>query len=152
MSLVTPLVTYNYIKINGVDVALSATGRVSFTAPYNKIDIKFTTPTNCSLRAFEVRITEEENLFDVGVGELAYWDTNLPANTQYSFSIPVNATLFKHGNKLYRVSLYAKSAIDGSWDVTYLFFTTNNELFTPSGSSGLEVLTTRDAPIYPNNN
>ena len=71
MSLTTPLVNYDSIKINGIDVALSSTGRVSFTDPYNKIDIKFT-PTNCSLSYFEVRITEEEDLFDIEVGELAY--------------------------------------------------------------------------------
>ena len=67
----TPLVRYDSIKINNIDVALSSEGRASFTAPYNRIDIKFT-PTNCSLSYYEVRITEEEDECDIGVGNLAY--------------------------------------------------------------------------------
>lgn len=53
----TPLVRYDSIKIGTIDVALSSEGRVSFNAPYNRVDVRFT-PTNCSLSNYEVRITE----------------------------------------------------------------------------------------------
>jgi len=144
----TPLVRYDSIKIGTIDVALSSEGRVSFNAPYNRVDIRFT-PTNCSLSYYEVRITGVNDPYDIEVGNLAYWNTNIAANATHSFSFPVNSTLFDAGDGTYRVSLYAKSAVDGSWDVAYLLFTVGNEQFVPADADGFEVLTTRTAP---NNN
>jgi hypothetical protein len=60
----------------------------------------------------------------------------------------VNSTNFAHGNTTYRVGMYARSASDGSWDVSYLFFTVGNGQFTLSDGSGFAVLTTRDTPNH----
>ena len=118
----TPLVRYDSIKIGTVDVALSSEGRVSFNAPYNRVDIKFT-PTNCSLSYYEVRITRDDSStpYDIGVGTLASWSSNLELNKQHSFSIPVtkdvngtSSSLFPTENVKYRISMYAKSSVDGS--------------------------------------
>lgn len=146
----TPLVRYDSIKIGTIDVALSSDGRVSFNAPYNRVDVRFT-PTNCSLSNYEVRITEATADWDIGVGNLAYWNTNIAANVQHSFYFPINSTLFNAGDGTYRVGLYAKSSVDGSWDVSYIFCTINGadiEQFTLSDGSTFDVLTTRDAPNY----
>lgn len=145
MSLVTPLVSYDTIKINGVDISLSSKCRASFIAPYNKINIEMT-PTNCSLSYFEVRVTGSEESYDIGVGANAYWTTNIAANLTHTFTIEINSTNFSLGDRDYRISLYAKSALDGSWDVTYLFFTVDGEEFILADDSSFNVLTTRDIP------
>jgi hypothetical protein len=145
MSLVTPLVSYDAIKINGVDISLSSKCRASFIAPYNKINIEMT-PTNCSLSYFEVRVTESEESYDIGVGANAYWTTNIAANSTHTFTIEINSTNFSLGDGDYRISLYAKSALDDSWDVTYLFFTVGGEEFTLADGSSFEVLTQRAVP------
>ena len=47
--------------------------------------------------------------------------------------------------------MYAKSAVDGSWDVAYIFFVAGSgadEQFVPASSSGLEVITTRTEPTH----
>ena len=146
MSLVTPLVSYDSIKIHNVDVLLSSTGRVSFQSPYNKINVKMT-PTNCSLSYFEVRVTGSEEEYDIGKGVKAYWTTNIAANASHEFTIDVNSSNFMLGDGTYRISLYAKSALDDSWDVTYLFFTVSGEQFILADGNAFGVLTTKDAPI-----
>lgn len=147
MALITPLIRYDSIKIANADIMLSSTTKVSFKAPYNRVDVKFT-PTNGSIEYYEVRINQETDTWDIGSGTLVYWSTNIAGNTQHSFSIDVNSTNFAYGNTTYRVGLYAKSASDGSWDVSYLFFTVSDGYFTLSDGSGFAVLTTRDAPSH----
>ena len=147
MALTTPLLRYDSIKIATIDIALSSTTKVSFKSPYNKIDIKFT-PTNGSIEYYEVRINQETDTWDIGSGVLAYWSTNIAGNVQHSFSIDVNSTNFAYGNTTYRVGMYARSASDGSWDVSYLFFTVGNGQFTLSDGSRFAVLTTRDTPNH----
>ena len=144
MNLVTPLVNYTSIQINNIDIALSSTARVSFTPPYNRIDITFV-PTNCSLSYYEVRVTEattEE--WDIDKGVQVYWDANVAANSSHSFSINVNSTNFSAGDTTYRVGLYARSSVDNSWDITYIFFTLTDGDFTLSDGSTFNVLTDRD--------
>jgi hypothetical protein len=58
MALITPLISYDSIKVADVDILLSSLTRVSFNSPYNRIDIKFT-PRNGSIEYYEVRITRE---------------------------------------------------------------------------------------------
>lgn len=141
----TPIVIYKSIKVASNDIALSGKGKVSFIAPYNKVDI-IMYPTNCSLSYYEVRITKEDENFDIGVGQLAYYATNIPNQNDYSYSISVNSTNFSKGDGVYRLGLYAKSSIDESWDVTYLFFTVSGSKFVPSDADGFTVLTTQAAP------
>lgn len=145
MSLVTPLVNYESIKIHNTDILLSSECRASFTSPYNKISITMT-PTNCSLSFYEVRVTGSEEEYDIGKGSRAYWSTNIAANVSYTFTIDIAPENFTLGDGTYRISLYAKSALDDSWDVTYLFFTVGGEEFTLADGSSFEVLTQRAIP------
>lgn len=150
MLLESPLVNYNQISINGVPINLGTDScRASFQAPFNKIDVSLT-PTNCSLSYYEVRVTRAEDPYDIEVGSLAYWNTNIELNKIHSFSINITPEVFKlnEGEKIatFRISLYAKSSIDGSWDVSYLFFTFDQMNFIVSDGSDFSVLTDRDAP------
>lgn len=139
-----PNIQYNSIKIitsfNGIQnsqtVSLNSTYSISLSST---LQIKMT-PTNTSLSRYEVRVTKLNDNYDIGVGNLAYFATNLSANTEHTININVTNSIFNQGNVAYRVSLYAQSAVDGSWDVTYLFFTSGNDKFIPSGSDGLETL------------
>lgn len=145
MALVSPLVTYNSIKINNVDVLLDGNCRASFNSPFNKINVTMT-PTNCSLSYYEVRVTGIDDPYDIEVGNLAYWTASVAQNKTHSFTININETLFNKGNGVYRISLYAKSAIDGSWDTSYLLFTVDNNQFVLADGTTFSVLTTREAP------
>jgi hypothetical protein len=145
MELSTPNVEYTALKIAGKDILLSSSCRASFKSPFNRIDVTLK-PKNASISYYEVRITSADDVADIGVGTLASWSANIPANTEYQFSIDINETNFTHGDGAYRISFYAKSALDGSWDVSYLFFTIDQSYFTLSDGSIFAVLTDRDAP------
>lgn len=150
MLLESPLVSYNSISVNGTSILMdSSTCRVSFEPPFNKIEVSMT-PTNCSLSYFEVRVTRVDDPYDIEVGELAYWNSNIALNKTHSFSINVTKDTFKLNENektaVFRLSFYAKSSIDGSWDVSYLVFTLDNFYICCSDGSSLEVLTTREAP------
>lgn len=141
----TPNVEYISIKIANTDILLSSSCRASFKAPYNKVDIQMK-PTTASLSYYEVRVTKADEVADIGVGTLVYWDANVSANAIKQFSIDINSANFSKGDGAYRISFYAKSAIDGSWDVSYLFFTLDDIQFTLADGSSFAVLTTQDAP------
>lgn len=145
MEHITPNVEYLSIKIADRDILLSSCCRASYESPYNKIDVQIQ-PTNASLSYYEVRVTKADEAFDIGVGTLAYWDANIAANQIKTFSIDINKDNFPEGNITYRISFYAKSAIDGSWDVSYLFFSSDGLQFVLSDGSSFAVLTDRDAP------
>lgn len=141
----TPIVDYLSIKIANTDILLSTTCRASFKPPYNKIEVQIK-PTATSLSYYEVRVTKADEVADIGVGKLAYWDANISANAVKTFSIEINSTNFSYGDTTYRLSFYAKSAIDGSWDVSYLYFTFDDIQFILSDESEFAVLTDREAP------
>ena len=75
-------------------------------------------------------------------GVITFGDTY---NSQVIY-IAINNTNFAYGDGAYRISFYAKNAIDGSWDVSYLFFTLDQMNFTLSDGSSFAVLTDRAAP------
>jgi hypothetical protein len=141
----TPVVDYLSIKIADTDILLSTTCRASFKPPYNKIEVQIK-PIATSLSYYEVRVTKADEVADIGVGKLAYWDANISANAVKTFSIEINSTNFSYGDTTYRLSFYAKSAIDGSWDVSYLYFTFDDIQFILSDESEFAVLTDREAP------
>ena len=145
MEHVTPIVDYLSIKIANTDVLLSSICRASFKPPYNKIDVQIK-PMTTSLSYYEVRITQADEVADIGLGTLAYWDANIRADEIKTFSIDINTTNFSHGDNTYRISFYAKSAVDGSWDVSYLYFSVEDIQFVLSDGSEFAVLTTRDIP------
>lgn len=141
----TPLVDYLSIKIANTDILLSSTCRASFKPPYNEIEVQLK-PTTASLSYYEVRVTKADEVADIGVGKLAYWDANISANEIKNFSIEINNTNFSYGDTTYRISFYAKSAVDGSWDVSYLYFTFDDMQFMLSDGSEFAVLTDIAAP------
>lgn len=149
----TPNLEYLSIKLAGNEIALSSSCIASFKPPYNQIDIKLK-PTNTELSYYEVRITGADESYDIGVGtraeliqdgESVTWLANMPMNAICAYSLPINSTNFKQGDGTYRISFYAKSASDGSWDVSYLYFTLD-QYFTLSDGSTFAVLTDQSAP------
>ena len=143
-----PNVTYSSIKLiytsdveHTVDMSLSSTYRASFAG---NARIEITYKSNISLSKFLVRVTPDElytiDEYDIDKGKLAYWDSNVTGNKEHTFQFPINPDYFVKGAATYRISLYAQSSIDYSWDVTYLFITSNNLLFVPKNSDALEVL------------
>jgi hypothetical protein len=145
MRLETPLIEYTSIKLNGTEVELNGIARVSFSSPYNKIDITFQ-PTNTSLSYYEVRVTEDSESYDIGIGNRAYATTSIPLNTPHTFSLNVTPDIFDKGDSVYRISLYAKSALDGSWDIAYLFITLNDGYFQLADGSLFNVVAINDIP------
>lgn len=152
MELNTPNVEYLSIKIAGKDILLASSCKASFKPPFNRIDVQIQ-PKNTALSYYEVRITKADAEADIGIGVLPKdpdgikcWCANIPQNKPYQFSIAINEENFIHGDGAYRISFYAKSALDGSWDVSYLFFTLDQTYFTLSDGSVFAVLTDRDAP------
>ena len=145
MELTTPNVEYISLSIAGKNILLASSCRASFKPPFNKIDVKIQ-PKNTSLSYYEVRITKADEEWDIGVGKVAYWEANISSNTPHQYSIDINSTNFTKGDGAYRISFYAKSALDGSWDVSYLFFTLDQTYFTLADGSTFEVLTTQSAP------
>lgn len=145
MELTTPNVEYISLSIAGKNILLASSCRASFKPPFNKIDVKIQ-PKNTSLSYYEVRITKADEEWDIGVGTLAYWEANVSSNVPHQYSIDINSTNFAKGDGAYRISFYAKSALDGSWDVSYLFFTLDQTYFTLADGSTFEVLTTKSAP------
>ena len=152
MELTTPNVEYSSLSIAGKEILLSSSCRASFKPPFNRIDVTIK-PKNTSLSYYEVRITKADEDWDIGIGVLPKdpdgiecWCASIPQNKHYQFSIAINEENFIHGDGAYRISFYAKSATDGSWDVSYLFFTLDQTYFTLSDGSIFSVLTDEEAP------
>lgn len=145
----SPLVNYKSILINDKQISIGSEVKASYSSPFNKINVVFT-PTNCSLSYYEVRVTRWEEEYDIGLGNRAYWNTNIELNKDHSFYIEITPDTFvlKEGetSATFRVSLYAKSSIDGSWDVSYFVFTLDGYQIYLQNGEALGVLTTREAP------
>ena len=152
MLLETRLLQYNSVQINGIDVETNS--KASYQSPFNKIDVEMT-PTTGSLSYYEVRVTSVDDPYDIGVGALPKQDTGndafwigLAGNKSHKFSIMIQPESFVleagQTSKTFRLSFYAKSAIDGSWDMTYFVFTLDNESLILSDGSFLKVLTTQE--------
>lgn len=121
---------------------LGETFHASYNAGYNSIEVRFI--SDLSLNYYEARVTKEGEDYDVGVGALAFEHIgSWAANTEHSYTITVDNTLFPNPGT-YRISLYAREALENTWDVTYLFITSeadgSNLVFQPVGAEGLEVL------------
>ncbi len=149
----TSLVRYDSIELNNTEVALDGAYKVSFSPPYNKINLTFSL-VESSLSYYEVRVTREADPYDIGVGTLARTPSgeaialsNLALNKSHTITIAICPETFNSGDGDYRVSLYAKSALDGMWDVTYLLFTLKDSCYLQtSDGSILGVGTSQDIP------
>ena len=67
MLLQTRLLDYKDPIINGVSIQENNSCKVSYTSPFNKIDIEGT-PIEGSLGRYEVRVTGIDDPYDIGVG------------------------------------------------------------------------------------
>lgn len=136
-----PIMEYN-LSINGQSIIVNDTSsiRASFNPPYNVISGTFKS-TNISLSRFEVRVTAADADYDIDLGTRPYYIvSNISANSVHKFSFEINKENFNLGNINYRISLYARSALDGTWDVTNILFDLNDLLLVPSDNyTGLEV-------------
>lgn len=139
-------ITLTYVSdtTHTIDVGLSGTCRATI-GTHNYFTISFI--PNVSLTYYEVRITKASDDYDIGVGTRAYSAENLPANKAHTFNIALNADNFSAGATSYRISLYAKNQRDYSWDVSYLFFTTDGLQFIVQTDEAFESLTAVDKPV-----
>lgn len=152
-----------------LDVSISPVEHsiVSFQSGHNSIVITYT--SDVSLIYEEVRITknpvingsttgsgttgsattssEPDMGYDIGVGVLAHYTSgSIAANTQQTINVTVNATNFSEGNGDYTVSLYVKSAVDGSWNEYHFFITVDDEDFVTYSYDDLMVITDQSIP------
>ena len=143
MGYTIPDVNYNInvanLKLNTAEaVTVGSMCKVS----YNHKIIVNLTPVNCSLDQFDIRATLSENPWDIDQGKLLSRATNLRQNLTHTCEFLINPENFPEMGE-YRIGLYARNALDNSWDVTYLFFTLSEQFILADGSS-FEVLTTRE--------
>lgn len=112
--------------------------RASYQNGHNQIQVRF--KSDISLNFYEARVTKINEDYDIGVGGLAYqWAGSLAANVEHSYTISVSPELFPEDGT-YRISLYAREALENTWDVTYLFITAEGQIFKPVDADGLEVI------------
>jgi hypothetical protein len=142
MGYTIPDVSYNIsvanLKFNTTEaVTVGSLCKVSYN---HKITIKVT-PNNCGLGQFDIRVTGSDDPWDIDQGKLLNRATNLSKNSSYNCEFFINQENFPTAGD-YRIGLYARNALDDSWDVTYLFFTLSEQFILADGSS-FEVLTTR---------
>ena len=110
-----PIMEYE-LSINGQNIIVNNTEpiRASFNPPYNRISGTYKS-TNISLSRFEIRITAADDDFDIDLGTRPYYvAANISANSVHEFSFEINEENFNLGNINYRISLYARSALDGT--------------------------------------
>ena len=153
MSYTVPDVSYNIYAINTnprvAKIALVMTPTVGSTCKVS-YDYKITievTPNNCSLSQFDIRATGSDASWDIDQGKLLNRITNLSKNSSRSCEFLINRENFPTAGD-YRIGLYARNALDDSWDVTYLFFTlaeqSGTEQFILADGTPFEVITTRN--------
>lgn len=118
----TSLVRYTSVRLGANEIDFGGSYRASFSPPYNQLTITFETYPNHSLSYYEVRVTQESEGYDIGNGKLVYSASPVAASRAHTFSISISNETFSKGDGTYWVSFYAKSAIDGTWDVTHLLF------------------------------
>jgi len=141
-----PQVDYKALTVNGVNYLTSNAVKVSFVPPYNTVSITFR--PNVLLNRYIVNATYGDAAYDIDVGKRLVAApggsiTSIPSTQDTTVSFEVNSTNFDQGDGLYRISLYAQSAVDYSWDVSYILLTVSNDTFVPSDGGTFEVLTTK---------
>jgi hypothetical protein len=150
--------------INGVKISQDVGCIASYISPFNKIDVKLTL-ADYAVSYCEVRVTEVDADYDIGVGKLplktlpanqsasldyAVW-LSLRANHTHDLSFyitPEGFPMTELGRKTFRVSIYAKNELDGSWNVSYLVFTLDGTQLILEDGIALSVLTTREVPTH----
>ena len=107
---------------------------VDFNIDRNKIGandfltVRFTTDIDTG--AFEARATLVGEPFGVGIGLLVGAFSTTPAGVERVFEI--YDTELTKGDGEYRISLFAQSAADGTWNDNHHFWTSDGEPFYTS--------------------
>ena len=141
-----PELTYKALTVNGTNYISSNSLKVSFTPPYNKVFITFR--PNVLLNRFIVNATFENEPYDIDVGKRLVAApggsvTSISENKDTTVSFTVDAENFSKGDGLYRIGMYAQSALDYSWDVSYILLTVTGDVFLPSDATSFDGLTTK---------
>ena len=130
-------------------IPLSVGGTVhrSFSEHFNSIHITFN--SNISLNKYEVRATEipadkdplvQKQSYGVGEGTLLFNEYgSIQAGVDFTFTISINGKVFDP-TKSYRIGLYARSALDNTWDATELFMTTSGLFLVKPDGTWFETL------------
>lgn len=147
--------------INNQPINTEAGCVASYNPGFNKIDIKLSL-TDIAISYCEVRVTDINDDYDIGVGNLplktlygsgssadAFW-LGLAANTTHNLTFYITPERFpllegQHA-RTFRIAFYAKNELDGSWNVSYLVFTLDGSQLVLQDGTALGVLTTKDFP------
>lgn len=125
------------------EAELSGTVRVSFNSGFNTISYSIT-PDETILK-YVVRVTKDNEDYDVNTGNLLHYSTNISPNKATNIVLTVDNTVFTKGDGIYRISMYAWNGV--VWDYTCLFICSDG-MFVPADSDGLEVYSDSELTNY----
>ena len=117
------------------EAELSGAVRVSFNSNFNTITYSVT-PDETILK-YIVRVTKDNEDYDVDTGNILYYSTNISPNKATNIVLTVDRSTFDKGDGLYRISMYAWNGV--MWDHTYLFVCFDGLVFKPADSDVFEV-------------
>ena len=135
---IVPTLTFSFV-LNGIAVNLQGNtpqeiGKISYVSGYDQLLIRYT--SDMSLQYIEARITADGTDYGIGIGTLVdYSSGSISANTQHTLTLNSSSTIFTSGDGVYRLSIYAKNSIDGTWNQTHFFITASDEVFMAGGVS-----------------
>lgn len=125
------------------EAGLSGAVRVSFNSGFNTISYSIT-PDETILK-YVVRVTKDNEDYDVDTGNLLHYSTNISPNKATDIVLTVDNSTFNKGDGIYRISMYAWNGV--MWDHTYLFVCFDGLVFKPANSDGFEVYSNKDITL-----
>ena len=125
------------------EAGLSGAVRVSFNSGFNTISYSIT-PDETILK-YVVRVTKDNENYDVDTGNLLHYSTNISPNKATNIVLTVDNSTFSKGDGVYRISMYAWNGV--MWDLTYLFVCFDGLAFKPADSDGFEVYSNKDVAL-----
>lgn len=87
------------------EAELSGAVRVSFNPNFNTITYSVT-PDETILK-YIVRVTKDNEDYDVDTGNILYYSTNISPNKATDIVLTVDRSTFDKGDGIYRISMYA---------------------------------------------
>lgn len=87
------------------EAQLSGEIRVSFNSGFNTI--KYSVTPDETILKYIVRVTKDNEDYDVDTGNTLYYATNLSPNKATEITLTVDKTNFDKGDGVYRISMYA---------------------------------------------
>ena len=137
------------IKFNGKNISLGESVRASFKDGFNTVS-GTATSTNVSLNWFEIRVTEADEDWGIDKGNRLFITVgSIEANTAYNWNFTITPDKFNMGNstnKAFRIAFYSRSALDGTWNITYTLLDLQSLSLIDSNGVSLEV-PTQEEPL-----